>query len=983
VSRRGLTDRLGVVNNGMSGESSGRDQVQMEETLELDQTFGMFSKPLLQKMRENGLLSPTDIQRLAIPAIFSSDDILLVAPTGTGKTEAAVLPILELMIRRVREGGFLSGIEVLYITPLRALNRDIFRRLEKIAESLDIKVEVRHGDTPKASRGRQAVSPPNILITTPETLQAILPGRLMRKHLQNVRWVIIDEIHELVSDKRGLQLSVALERLADIAVKRFQKIGLSATVGETEEEALFLSRDRSGMRVVRSPHAKKLEIGIESPTPEEKDRVIAEKLLLSPGNVRRVRRICELIRQNRSVLVFTNTREHAEALASRIRLIDPSLGIGVHHGSLSREVRVEAERQFNEKQLDAIICTSSLELGMDIGEVDFVIQYMSPRQVIKIIQRVGRSGHSAEAMAKGCIIGLSPDDILEGAVIAAHAISGEIELPRTHSNALDVLAHQVAGIILDKGTVGIEEVFALVSRAYPYKDLSEIDLVETVSQMQTEHVVRFDGKLIRRGSRLFEYYYENLSMIPDVARYDVFDFIRKRRVAKLDQDFVGRYGQSGNEIIVRGHAWRILSVDDERRTVEVEPIEQTLAAVPSWEGELMPVSFDVASEVGDLRQRIADLGGADDKFREICERFRIEPAAFDRVAQTIRRQISEGFPVPSRHLILIEGFENYVIVHSCSGNLVNETLSRVLGSILSSRFGVDIGLRSDPYRIVLFASFSLRAEQVRKELMALTPDDVEQVISESTYQTSLFSWRLWHVARRFGAVRRDVEYSYLRARMMARILRRGPIGKETLREITVEKYDRERSRELIARIRQGEIEVVAIEAKESCSPLALPILDRIAPQDLLRPAFPVRTLVDLTKERLSAKKMRLVCVFKGDWEGVRTVRSLPNTVRCPKCNSSLIAATYQDDDKLIKIVRKKLQRKRLTEDEEKIWLKGWKNASLVQDQGRRGIIAMAGRGVGTSTANRIFRRHFKTEDDFYLSILKAERDYARTRMFWD
>ena len=955
----------------------------MEETLGLDQTFAVFSKPLLQKMQENGLLSPTEIQRIAIPAIFSSDDVLLVAPTGTGKTEAAVLPILELMIRRVREGSSLSGIEVLYITPLRALNRDIFRRLAKIAESLNIKIEVRHGDTPKASRERQAVNPPNILIITPETLQAILPGRLMRKHLKNVQWVIIDEIHELLSDKRGLQLSIALERLLDITVKKFQRIGLSATVGKTEEEALFLSGDHSSMRVVRSPHTKRLEIRIESPTPEENDRVIAEKLLLSPGNVGRVRRICELIRQNRSVLVFTNTREHAEALASRIRLFDPTLRIGVHHGSLSKEVRVETEKQFNEKELDAVICTSSLELGIDIGEVDFVIQYMSPRQVVKIIQRVGRSGHSTEATAKGCIIGLSPDDILEGAVIVAHAISGKIELPRTNSNALDVLAHQVAGIILDKGTVRFGEIFRLVSRAYPYKDLSETDLAETISQMQTEYVLRFNGDLIRRGSRLFEYYYENLSMIPDVARYDVFDFIRKKRVAKLDQDFVGRYGQSGNEIIIRGDAWRILSVDDERRTVEVEPIEQTLAAIPSWEGELMPVSFDIASEVGDLRQEIAKLGDVNGEFQKICEEFRIESSAFNRVAQTIRRQISEGFPVPSSHSILIEGFENYVIVHSCFGNLVNETLSRVLGSILSSRFGVDIGVRSDPYRIVLFAPFSLRPDQIKKELRDLTPDDVERVIYESTYQTSLFSWRLWHVARRFGAVRKNVEYSYLRARMMARALRRSSIGKEALREIAVERYDIERSKEVIMRIRHSEIEVVAMEAQESYSPLALPILDRIVPQDLLRPAVPVRTLVDLTKERLSTKKMRLVCVFRGDWEGVRTVRSLPDIVRCPKCNSSLIAAIYQDDDKLIKIVRKKLQKKRLTEEEEKIWLKGWKNASLVQDQGKRGVVALAGRGVGASTANRIFRRHFKTEDDFYLNILKAERDYARTRMFWD
>jgi len=933
-------------------------------------------------MREIGLVSPTEIQRLAIPAIFSSDDVLLVAPTGTGKTEAAMLPILELMIRKMREGIHLPGIEVLYITPLRALNRDIFRRLAKIATSLGISTEIRHGDTPKRDRRRQSVKPPNILITTPETLQAILPGRLMRRHLRNVQWVIIDEIHELVSDKRGVQLSVALERLVEIAAGKFQRIGLSATVGETGEEALFLSGNNSPLKAIRSSYTKGLEIRVESPAPRESDQVMAKKLLLSPGNIRRVKRICELIRQHRSVLVFTNTREHAEALASRIRLIAPELRLGVHHGSLSREVRVEVEKKFNRKELDAIVCTSSLELGIDIGEVEFVVQYMSPRQVVKIIQRVGRSGHSAEATAKGCIIGLSPDDILEGAVIVAHAMSREIEAPRIHSNALDVLSHQIAGIVLDKRVVSIKEILELVSRAYPYRELSEEDLVETVSQLQSEGIVRFDGSSILRGPRLFEYYYENLSMIPDVSRYEVYDFIRRQRIAKLDEDFVGKYGQTGNEIIIRGHAWRILRVDDEKRTVEVEPIEQTPAAIPTWEGEMMPVSFQVAWEVGKLRQEIAEAEEVNGKLREIRERYRIAPSAFQKVVQTIRRQISEGFPVPSNRLVLIEGIKNYVVIHSCFGNYVNETLGRVLGSILSSRFGINIGVRSDPYRIVLFAPFSLKAENVRKEIMNLNPNDVKKVLSESTYRTSLFSWRLWHVARRFGAVRKDTGYSFLKARMMSRILRHNPIGRETLREIEIEKYDVKKLEELVTCIHHGGIKVVVKEG-EVCSPLASPILDRITPQDLLRPAIPSRVLVDLTKERLNAKRIRLVCVFRGDWQGIRTIRGLPDRVRCPKCNSSLIAVTYQDDSKLIEILKKKLRKRKVTEEEERIWVKAWKIASLVQDKGKKAIIALAGHGVGLSTAIRIFRRRCKNEDDFYLSILRAERDYARTRMFWD
>lgn len=664
-------------------------------------------------------------------------------------------------------------------------------------------------------------------------------------------------------------------------------------------------------------------------------------------------------------------------------MIDPTLRIGVHHGSLSRDVRLEAERQFNERNLDAIVCTSSLELGIDIGKIDFVIQYMSSRQVVKIIQRVGRSGHSAEATAEGCIIGLSTDDILEGAVIAAHAISGEIETPRIHMNALDVLAHQIVGIVLDKGTVSIRDILEIITRAYPYKDLAEASLVETVLQLQSENIIRFNERTVRRGPLVFRYYYENLSVIPNVLRYEAYDFIRKRRIARLDQKFVGKHGQPGNEIIIRGYAWRILSVDDDRKTVELEPIEQTLAAIPSWEGELMPVSFEVAWEVGELRKQIAEAKESSSMVQEVLKRYKITSTALNKVVQTIRSQTSEGIPVPSNRLILIEGLDNYVIVHTCFGSRINETLSRIIGSILSSRFGLNIGVRSDPYRIALFTKFSLRAEHVRRELLNLNPHEVEQVLSESTFQTSLFAWRLWHVARRFGAVRKDVGYSYHKARMMSRILRYNPIGKETLREIKVEKYDINKLEELITHIRNGDIEVVTREARDGFSPLASPIIDRIIPQDLLRPAIPVKELVDLTKERLNLKRVRLVCVFRGDWQGVRTIRSLPDKVKCPRCSSTLIAATYQSNDKLMKIVKKKLRKRRVTEEEEGIWLRAWKNASLVQDRGKKAVIALAGHGVGTSTAIRIFRRRCKTEDDFYLNILKAERDYARTRMFWD
>ncbi|UCG45795.1 MAG: DEAD/DEAH box helicase, partial [Candidatus Bathyarchaeota archaeon] len=348
--------------------------------------FDILNKPVQNVIIQLGFSKPTAPQESAIPPILDGKNVLLVAATGSGKTEAVLLPILSNFIQQVDK----TGISIIYITPLRALNRDMTLRLSNWADQLGFTVEVRHGDTKAKIRRRQAISPPNMLVTTPETLQAILPGSRMQKHLRGVQYVIIDEVHEIAEDKRGVQLTVALERLAEITGKEFQRVGLSATVGNSQEIAQFIAGKDRSIEVVTVPLPKSFQYVVESPLPTDLDYDAAQDLRTAPEAAARINRIIDLVKEHNSTLIFVNARTNAEMLGHKFSQLTPN--IAVHHGSLSREERSRIEDEFKDGVLKAIVCTSTLQLGIDIGHIDLVIQYLSPRQVTSLIQRVGRSG---------------------------------------------------------------------------------------------------------------------------------------------------------------------------------------------------------------------------------------------------------------------------------------------------------------------------------------------------------------------------------------------------------------------------------------------------------------------------------------------------------------------------------------------------------------------------------------------------------------
>jgi len=281
----------------------------------------------------------------------------------------------------------LFGFYVLYITPLRALNRDVFQRIQALCEGLGITVDVRHGDTTQYQRRKQAIKPPNLLITTPETLQAILPGKRLKYHLRTVFAVVIDEVHELADTKRGVQLSLGLERLDSLTESDVQRIGLSATVGNLEEVAdLLQTRDGKAEIIWAGYSARKMNLKVEMPTPTSEDRQLGRRIYYPPHSMARLRRIIDLIDNHNSTLVFTNTRSFTEVLGSKMRMLEPGFEFDVHHGSLAKAARVEAEQKLKDGISKGIIATSSLELGIDIGEADLVVQYSSPRQVSRELE---------------------------------------------------------------------------------------------------------------------------------------------------------------------------------------------------------------------------------------------------------------------------------------------------------------------------------------------------------------------------------------------------------------------------------------------------------------------------------------------------------------------------------------------------------------------------------------------------------------------
>jgi ATP-dependent Lhr-like helicase len=889
---------------------------------------------LREAIESAGIENLSDFQIRAFKEIAAGRDVLIIAPTGSGKTEAAVIPVLNEMLS-IKD---LKGIFFLYITPLKALNRDMLRRLENIARKLGFTVAVRHGDTLMTERKRQSLKPPQILITTPETFQILFQGKKLRKALSNVRYVVIDEIHEMADSERGVQLSVGIERLREMA--DFMLIGLSATVEETVSS--FLSSDAV---VVRDESEKEYRFEVIMPEVMEEDERLSEKLNVEPEVAAELRKIKEIVEEHRSALIFVNTRQTAEALGLKLKTI---LDVEVHHGSLSREARIEAERRFAERELRALICTSSMELGIDIGHVDVVVQFNSPREVARLIQRVGRSGHRREKVSKGYIISRAFDDIMESWIISSRALNSEIEPLKIHLKSLDTLANQISALALEYGRIQDIKAYSIIKRAYPFKDLDFEEFKEICEFLAAGNIIFYENGLIASRRKTRYYFYENISMIPDEKSYRVVDVTTGKTIGILDESFLSTF--SGEVFAIKGELWRVLAVDE---VVKVEPVTRE-GAIPSWVGEEIPVPFEVAVEVGKLRRKIAEIL-KENAFRYIKSRFLTNDEAVRTVVNVISEQIEKGFEVPSDKIITIESSENIAVINCCFGHRVNETLGRIIALLLSARKGRNIGIEVDPYRIKLTPA---SAEEVMKTLLSISPEAVPQLAERSLLDTHLLQWKVVNSARKFGYLRKDTDLSRINLKKLVIKLKDTPIFREAVREIFLEKLDVDRTSQILEQLEDK----IKIKVYDSLSPISL--ASREHAFDLLSPGKPVEALLKIFRKRLEDEITVFHCL--NCKYTVRTPVRLIDKLQCPRCGSGLIAC-FNARRKFEDIPKKELYR----------------IANLVLSHGKRAVFAMNTHGVGAENASRILSKYYEKEDDFFLELMEAEKRYIRTRGFWD
>jgi ATP-dependent helicase Lhr and Lhr-like helicase len=904
-----------------------------------------FETNLTAKFHSLGFKQLTQIQIKAVPIIYQKKDTLVIAPTGSGKTECSVIPIFS----HIKQSKKLGKIKAIYVTPLRALNRDVFRRIVRYAEKDGLSIEIRHGDTPQSTRKKISNNPPDILITTPETLVILLTQKKMLDALSELEWIVLDEVHELLGNERGSQLSLSLERLQLNSKSELTRIGLSATIGNPEEAGKFVVGTKRKLRIIRDSSIRKYDVQVKYVNGTISD--VAQYI---------IEYVTKLELQS-PVLLFTNTRGESEFLASILRE-KSTLNIELHHGSLSREVREETENSLREGKRGIVVCTSSLELGLDIGSIEVVIHYGSPRQVSKLIQRIGRSRHSKGSSAKGLIVTNNADDEYEANAILERIKQGSIEDQKIHEGSLDVLAHHTVGLTIQLGQVAVDKAFEIFTKAFPFRKLTIEDFYNVLDLLDSNYILFFDreNNILKKKSRTYTYYFQNLSTIPDILKFKVFDTVSKRIIGTLDQRFVGDFGDSGNVFVLRGLQWRILNVDEKSFKVNVESFRSGGITVPYWEGENIPVDFKTANKVGSFRSKVKN--GKFSLLNNLISKFELDT-------------------IPDEKTIVVESLRRLgiVILHACFGSKINATLSALLSSMLSGKLGFLVESRSDAYRIVL----SSKARISEKQLIDVLQDeyDLPVIVTASLTGTHNVNWRTWCVAKKFGVVGRGAIYERKSARFLYERYAKSPLVKEALRELFHDKYDLKNTEKILNKIRNNnEIPIKWFDVTQF-SKIAEPILDK-STKYYSSPSNIDKGILDLVKKRLLKTKHRLVCVRCGKWEKVVETKDVKDTLSCRYCKGRQITSTFYSDYDLQKIIQKKYSGKKITTDEKHKLDRAWKVSSLIENFGNTALVVLSGFGVGADTAARILRNMIG-EDLLYKQIYEAERQYVMTRGFWD
>jgi ATP-dependent helicase Lhr and Lhr-like helicase len=648
--------------------------------------------PVVRAWFRDTLGAPSAPQRDGWPAIAAGGHTLILAPTGTGKTLTAFLWELNQLIVEGMRSPLANAVHILYVSPLKALNNDIQRNLERPLHELrerftaagqsfpEIRVAVRTGDTPASARARMIRKSPHILITTPESLHIMLTSVRGRGMFSGVRAVIVDEIHAMAGTKRGAHLALTLERLERLCESPPQRIGLSATQRPLDEIARFLvGNDAPAQRpctIVDCGLVKQLELSIQSPV---------EDLAHVGGTIWSsvTPLVLQHMRRARTTLVFVNNRAQAEKMAARINALAGEELALPYHGSLSRERRLLLEQSLKAGTLRALVSTSSLELGIDIGSVDLVLQLQSPKRVANGLQRVGRAGHSLDAVSRGVFVPTFRDDAMELLAVIRAMSEGDVEPTRVVQNALDVLAQVIVAIVAIDDDWTSAALFDLVRRAYPYHSLSRAAFDEVLSMLSGKYpsdvAAELDARLswdrvtdtlaAARSARMVAVI--SGGTIPDRGLYTV-NLPDRTRLGELDEEFVHET-RVGDVFQLGSSTWRVNAIEHDR--VIVTPAPGAPARMPFWHGEYAARSAHLAPRVGELRREL-DAVRTGEQLRLLAQQYHADEATTGSLVEYVHQQRAATGAVPDEHTLIVEQFRDEmgavrVVIHAPFGGRVN------------------------------------------------------------------------------------------------------------------------------------------------------------------------------------------------------------------------------------------------------------------------------------------------------------------------
>jgi len=797
---------------------------------------------------EGAFAAPTPAQELGWPAIASGEHTLIQAPTGSGKTLAAFLYGIDRLHASPGE-----GLRLLYVSPLKALNYDVERNLRGPLAGLgsELAVAVRTGDTPAKEREAMRRKPPDILITTPESLFLILTSRA-REMLGPVETVILDEVHAVAGTKRGAHLALSVERLVRLVDRDVQRIALSATQRPMEEIGRFVSGGRP-IRLVDAGRAKELDLQVVVPVEDMREPAAGSELtdLLGTGGEGGTQSIwpsiypdlLELVRAHRSTIVFVNNRRLAERLALRLNELAEEEIARAHHGSIAREQRLEIEELLKRGQIPCLVATSSLELGIDMGAVDLVVQVESPKSVARGLQRVGRAGHELGAVSRGRIFPKFRADLLESAVVARKMRAGEIEETSIPRNPLDVLAQQIVAIAADD-EISVDELHTLVRRAYPFAELSRVQLENVLdmlagrypsdefAELRPRIVWDRTGGVIRGREGARKLAVTNAGTIPDRGLFGVHLVDGGGRVGELDEEMVYE-ARAGQTFLLGASTWRIEEITRDR--VLVSPAPGVPGAVPFWKGEGVGRPYELGSAIGQASRELVALPESK-AIERLREDYLLDQRAALNLVTFLREQEAATGAVPSDKTIVVERFRDEigdwrVCILTPFGGRVHAPWAMAIAKRLRESLGLEVQSLWSDDGIALHLP-DADATPALEEIL-VDPSKVEELVVSELADTALFgarfrenSARALLIPRRRPGERTPLWQQRLKAQGLLQVARKYgsfPVILETYRECLQDVFDLPALKQLLAGLRSRTIDYVDVETASS-SPFSASLL---------------------------------------------------------------------------------------------------------------------------------------------------------------